>query len=216
MSKKPSRAKPIGPAKASGISIDNHRDSRAPIDRTTGQGQPDGIDDDKTASATPDLLINETLAGIRSAPMGKFLATIFADRAVRQEVSTYLVQKASPERLYRIQQLRRAASIASHMGMPDPAVKDGIFAATLICDIQELMKHQILHKSCTPREQMLTIVCTALPRLDEEDPYAWVLRRIMGWGNDDEVDSEHALDVRHRIITGLATVGLISAPQRLH
>ena len=172
--------------------------------------------DESSTSTNPLSLIHQTIEVVHNEPLRQFLHAVLQESEVRLAVSQFSVLQNKSVRLYRIEQLQRAASI-SRFGMDwRTEDKEALYAATLIRGIQELLAIQIVGNSCTPSNLMFSIVCKALHRLDDAAPrQAWLLRLALGWGNEDEVDAVLTPLIRHTVHKALSSVGLIHQPMAL-
>ena len=169
-----------------------------------------------TSVSRPQTVINQTLDGINCLALRQFLQTVLAEREVMQAVSQPANRCHKVDLIYRIEQLHHAASITRTWLDWIDSDKETLYVATLIRGTQELLTPQIVGNSCTPTSLMFSIVCSALRRLDDEAPrQAWLLRLVLGWGNEDEIDAVYVPRIHHIVNRALYSVGLINQPMAL-
>ena len=96
-----------------------------------------------------------------------------------------------------IQQLQQAACTAIAWCSLAHAQRDVLFVATVLQGLHMRLP-RLVHGDAAVADVMFTLVMPALHRLDDVAPaQASVLRHLLGWGNQDEVDVHFVPQMLH-------------------
>jgi hypothetical protein len=164
-----------------------------------------------TADEKYQKLIAPLVQAVKSPPLSELLASVLQEQWIRLTVTTgKQIGNATP-----IDALHGAAEIARWLS-PDPeSIRAPLFVATVLRGIQEMLASQVVGNSCTSSQALLTMVRTALHQLDEQDPSkANLVRLILGWGNEDEIDAVYIPRLQQDMLRALMAVELIDKNPR--
>lgn len=139
-----------------------------------------------------------------------FVTQVCEEQVVARELIQKVSWRKTPEQIMCIEQLHRAAVFARTWLPSCPKTGEVIYVSTFLQGLVEVMKPHILNSGCTPLAQIFTIARSALIRLDEQATgSAWLIRHVMGWGLEDEVDLVPGLnEIRCAIAKALGSAGL--------
>lgn len=168
-----------------------------------------------TAGVDPQSVIQYTLAQMRHTEVRSFIGTVFAEPEIRQLLISRFSATTPPSRnpRYGIEFLRSAANHASYWCVLGRDERDALYAATLLAGLKALLLQGIVG-GASADDVLLTIVRSALHRLDDDAPHqAMVLRLCLGWGNADEIDQHYVPQLQHAVRRALevASQGVLPA-----
>ena len=168
----------------------------------------------------PQSQVEQMLEGIECQALSEFLGAVVAEHEVRLALKLALNQGGLTQfrrqgplalRTSTFARLLQACYITGFWSV-HAAERETLFVATFIRGLQELLGSQVVGNTCTASEVMFAIVRAALHRLDDRAPeHSRVLRLMLGWGNEDEVDAVYVPHIRHTMHQALRSVGLIGA-----
>lgn len=164
----------------------------------------------------PDLPtpIEQMLQGIESGALREFLSDVVAEHVVSLALIPVTHPDPQEPRTSTFARLLQACSITGFWSV-HASERETLFVATFIRGVQELLGSQVVGNTCTASEVMFAIVRAALHRLDDQAPaHSRVLRLMLGWGNEDEVDAVYVPHIRHTMHQALRSVGLIGSSQQ--
>ena len=150
----------------------------------------------------PQEVIDDTMAGIQHPKLREFLKAV----AQEPEVNYLMCMRRNPsarKQQYGVECLHLAAREASCFKAIAPQQREVVYAATILLGCRTLIA-PCKESQSTPDDILFTIVRQALHRLDKSAPkQARLLRLCMGWGNEEETQSDIFLGLKQIIYRSL-------------
>jgi hypothetical protein len=142
-----------------------------------------------TVGIDPQSLVDRCVASVRYPGLRSFIASVLAERDVNR-VLTMLPGESVRYARWPIDRLRSCAEVVSLRSALPASQREILFVAALIAGIEVLMEPCVVYPATTA-DVMRSIVRSALHQLDHASPaVSCALRNCLGWGNEDDMDSE--------------------------
>lgn len=163
----------------------------------------------------PQSQLEQMLEGIECEALRHFLGAVLAEHEVRLAINQAMHHGPGGKRS-NFAQLLQACHITGFWSV-HAVEREALFVATFIRGVQELLGLQLVGNTCTASEVIFAIVRSALHRLDDQAPiHSRLLRLMLGWGNEDEVDSVYVPRIQSSMLQALHSVGLIGSSHKDH
>lgn len=156
-------------------------------------------------------LIAPMLQCIARPTLARFVQDILQEPEIRAALSAQV--QIGPNHYGPIDALHGTVIMVRVWSTDMLAVRETMQVACILRGIQELLIPQIRGNS-SPSDILITIVRKALYRLDRQDQLrANLLRLLLGWGNEDEIDVLYVPRLQQHMYWVLSLIGLLPSGQ---